>query len=137
MQRLTTAKGYLPILLERNFDNGYFPGPRGISKGFDLVSRTHVNTDMPWWNLPETIRAAVYCCSQTGDEGVGTICLRVFRDAHNALLRYLRPDLHLMAYQTRNASGQPVDLIPATADAAPGYHTGLSLIDTIGVIESL
>lgn len=137
LQRLTTAKGYLPILLERNFDNGYFPGPRGISKGFDLVSRTHVNTDMPWWNLPETIRAAVYCCSQTGDEGVGTICLRVFRDAHNALLRYLRPDLHLMAYQTRNASGQPVDLIPATADADPGYHTGLSLIDTIGVIESL
>ena len=42
-----------------------------------------------------------------------------------------------MAYQTRDAAGHPVDLIPATADADPGYHTGLSLIDAIGVIESL
>ncbi len=136
-QRLAAARQRLPVILERNFDNGYFPGPRGLSKGFDLVSRTHVNTDMPWWNLPETIRAAAYCLVQTDDEGERAICLRVFRDAHNALLHYLRPDLHLMAYQTRDAAGHPVDLIPATADADPGYHTGLSLIDAIGVIESL
>ncbi len=136
-QRLAVAKRRLPTLLERNFDNGYFPGPRGVSKGFDLVSRTHVNTDMPWWNLPETIRAAAYCLSQTDDSEEKEMCLRVFRHAHNALLHYLRPDLHLMAYQTRDAAGQPVDLIPATADADPGYHTGLSLIDAIGVIESL
>lgn len=136
-QRLVAAKRRLPRVLERNFDNGYFPGPRGISKGFDLVSRTHVNTDMPWWNLPETIRAAAYCLSQTDDEEEKGMCLRVFHDAHNAMLHYVRPDLHLMAYQTRDAAGQPVDLIPATADADPGYHTGLSLIDTIGVIKSL
>jgi mannose/cellobiose epimerase-like protein (N-acyl-D-glucosamine 2-epimerase family) len=136
-QRLVAAKRRLPRVLGRNFDNGYFPGPRGISKGFDLISRTHVNTDMPWWNLPETIRAAAYCLSQTDVEEEKAMCLRVFRDAHNAMLHYLRPDLNLMAYQTRDAAGQPVDLIPATADADPGYHTGLSLIDTIGVIESL
>ena len=136
-RRLAAARRRLPSVLERNFDNGYFPGPRGISKGFDLVSRTHVNTDMPWWNLPETIRAAAYCLGQTEDQTKKAMCLRVFRDAHNALQHYVRPDLYLMAYQTRDASGQPVDLIPATADADPGYHTGLCLIDTIGVIESL
>ena len=136
-QRLAAARGHLPTILERNFENGYLPGPRGISKGFDLASRTHVNTDMPWWNLPETLRAAAYCLDQTDDPAERTMCLQVFRDAHNAQREYVRPDLHLMAYQTRDATGRPVDLIPATADADPGYHTGLSLIDTIGVIESL
>ena len=34
-----------------------------------------------------------------------------------------------MAYQTRNASGEPTDVIPATPDADPGYHTGLAIID--------
>ena len=136
-ERLAAARRRLPTLLERNFDNGYVPGPRGVSKGFDLVSRTHLNTDMPWWNLPETIRAAAYCLEQTDDPAEKAMCLRVFRDAHNAQREYVRPDLHLMSYQTRDAAGQPVDLIPATADADPGYHTGLSLIDAIGVIESL
>ena len=135
--RLETARQRLPTVLERNFDNGYFPGAGGLSKGFDLVSRTHVNTDMPWWNLPETIRAAAYCLQHADDAAEKRMCLRVFRDAHNALRHYTRPDMHLMAYQTRDAAGRPVDLIPATADADPGYHTGLCLIDTIGVIDSL
>jgi len=92
---------------------------------------------MPWWNLPETIRAAAYCITYSEDETEKAMCLRVFRDSHNAFLKFVRPDLHLMAYQTRNASGQPVAVIPATPDADPGYHTGLSLIDTIAVVESL
>jgi hypothetical protein len=45
--------------------------------------------------------------------------------------------LHLMAYQTRNQFGHPIATIPATADADPGYHTGLSLIDTIDIVESI
>jgi hypothetical protein len=42
-----------------------------------------------------------------------------------------------MAYQTRDECGLPVAAIPATADADPGYHTGLSLLDAIDVIEKL
>jgi len=34
-----------------------------------------------------------------------------------------------MAYQTIGADGRPVATIPATPDADPGYHTGLSIID--------
>ena len=135
--RLLAASSRLPVILERNFANGYFPGPQGISKGFDLVSRRHVNTDMPWWNLPETIRAAAYCLAAAEEAETEAICLGVLRDAHNAFREYVRPDLHLMAYQTRDANGRPVDLIPATADADPGYHTGLSLIDAIAAIERL
>jgi len=136
-QRLLSAQEHMPIILERNFKNGYIPEPRGISKAFDLVSRTHLNTDMPWWNLPETIRAASLCLISAEGEKQKALCLRILRDCHNAFREFTRPDLHLMAYQTRNISGQPVDAIPATADADPGYHTGLSLIDAITAIESL
>jgi hypothetical protein len=136
-RRLETARVCMPLILERNFTNGYIPGPQGISKAFDLVSRQHLNTDMPWWNLPETLRAAAYCLTDADDGPEKAMCLGVFRDCHNAFRLFTRPDLYLMAYQTRDAAGHPVDAIPATADADPGYHTGLSLIDVIATIESL
>ena len=135
--RLAAAKAVMSRLLQRNFDNGYLPGPQGISKAFDLVTRRHLNTDMPWWNLPETIRAAAFCLAAAQDDAERTRCLRVLRDCHNAFREFVRPDLHLMAYQTRDECGLPVAAIPATADADPGYHTGLSLLDAIDVIESL
>ena len=42
-----------------------------------------------------------------------------------------------MAVQTRSGAGHPVPVIPATADADPGYHTGLSMIDVLDVLEGL
>ena len=136
-ERLRAAQQPMTTLLERNFANGYIADPGGISKAFDLVSRRHLNTDMPWWNLPETIRSAVFALQAASSGAERTRCLEVLRDAHNAFRHFVRPDLHLMAYQTRSIQGQPVDAIPATADADPGYHTGLSLIDTIQVLEEL
>ena len=130
LRRLRAAGRRMAPILARNFANGYIPGPQGVSKAFDLVSRRQLNTDMPWWNLPETIRAAAYQAQRTDGEE-REHCLAVWRDCHNAFRRFVRPDLHLMAYQTRDARGRPVDAIPATADADPGYHTGLSLIDAI------
>ena len=128
----------MPRLLERNFANGYLPGPGGICKAFDLVSRGAINTDLAWWNLPETMRAAVYCWRVAQSEGDRAMCLRILRDCHNAFVRhYVRPDLHLMAYQTRDETGKPVAVIPATADADPGYHTGLSIIDMLDVMEEI
>jgi hypothetical protein len=135
--RLEVATAHMITLLGRNFDNGYLPGPQGISKAFDLASRRQLNTDMPWWNLPETIRAAAFCLPVAGNDGERNLCLRVLCDCHNAFREFVRPDLHLMAYQTRDECGLPVASIPATADADPGYHTGLSLLDAIDVIDSL
>ncbi len=136
-ERIAEVKTQLPVVLQRNFENGFIPDPGGISKAFDLVTRRHLNTDMPWWNLPETIRAAAYCLVSAEDKTEKALCRRIFRDCHNAFLSFVRPDLHLMAYQTLDASGTPISAIPATADADPGYHTGLSLIDTIAVVENL
>ena len=134
LERIAEVRSQLPVILERNFENGFIPDPGGISKAFDLVERRHLNTDMPWWNLPETIRAAAFLLASSDDEKEKALCRRIFRDCHNAFLKFVRPDLHLMAYQTRDASGDPVSVIPATADADPGYHTGLSLIDVIEVL---
>ena len=87
-----------------------------------------MNSDMPWWSLPETMRAAIaaYHAAPNDRPTFGRIaaqCSNAF--VHN----YVKPDLNLMASQTINEAGHVVDVIPATPDADPGYHTGLSIID--------
>jgi hypothetical protein len=137
-KEIAEIEGVMPRILERNFENGFRPGPGGIVKGFDLVSRETLNSDMPWWPLPETMRSGALCYRVCGSDEDRTMCLGVLRDCHNAFVEHVvRPDLHLMAYQTRDERGQPVPVIPASADADPGYHTGLSIIDMLGVIEGL
>lgn len=133
---IARVESLMPRLLERNFANGYLPGTGGICKAFDLLSRKPVNTDMPWWNLPETMRTALYCWRLAKRDEGRRMSLHILRDCHNAFIgHFVRPDLHLMAYQTRSASGAPIPVIPATADADPGYHTGLSIIDALDVIQ--
>ena len=42
-----------------------------------------------------------------------------------------------MAYQTIDGvTAAPLDVIPATADADPGYHTGLSIIHVITALDA-
>lgn len=136
-EEIDGVESIMPDLLSHTFAGGFQPVPGGICKMFDLVSRTPANTDMPWWNLPETLRAAAYCFSIARTGAHRKNALGVFSACHNAFTRhYVRPDLHLMAYQTRDESGRVAPVIPATADADPGYHTGLSIIDVLDVLES-
>ena len=89
-ERLRAAQRPMTTLLERNFANGYIADPGGISKAFDLVSRRHLNTDMPWWNLTRNdplsrVRTASRLCS--GAER--TRCLRrccAMRTMHSVTL---------------------------------------------------
>ena len=135
---LSAAEAILPPLLSHIHSMSFQPGPGGICKSFDLVARRPINTDMPWWSLPETMRAAAYCCELTTDDKTRNTCLRVLASCHNAFIQhYVRPDVHLMAVQTRAADGTVSTAIPATADADPGYHTGLSLIDLMETLERL
>lgn len=128
LREITVVEDVLPSLLIHGFSLGFQPGPGGICKAFDLLSRRPLNTDMPWWNLPETMRAAILCWRVSRSPE----CLRVLSASHNAFIRhFVRPDRHLMAVQTRDAQGRVVPVIPATADADPGYHTGLSIIDLL------
>ena len=114
------------------FAIGYAPQAGGIIKSYDLVSRSAVNTDMPWWSLPETVRAAALGTEFTGDKSLLEIaekCLAAFFD------NYVRPEIDMMAIQTRNFRGEVVPVIPATPDADPGYHTNLSLIDALPLLR--
>lgn len=132
-QDVASFERVMPVVLRQNFENGFLD--KGINKAFDLVSRKPINTDLPWWNLPETMRAAASCRSIVSSDDDVPLCDGVFRQCHNAFVQhFVQPDLHLMAYQTITEFGDPVDVIPATADADPGYHTGLSIID---VLESV
>ena len=61
--RLHRYRNVLPDVLERNFANGFHPNGLGIAKGVDLLTRDVIHSDMPWWSLPETIRAALEALS--------------------------------------------------------------------------
>ncbi|MFH1569857.1 MAG: hypothetical protein ABIL09_17825, partial [Gemmatimonadota bacterium] len=127
-----------PAILARSFANGFQPGPGGICKAYDLVARQPRNRDMPWWSLPETMRAALLGWESVEDDAARRACLATFAACHNAFLgHYVRPDVHLMAVQTRGPDGRVSDAIPATADADPGYHTGLSLLDVVRILSDL
>lgn len=125
----------LPILL-KNFDSGYQPAGGGVCKLYDLAGREPINTDMPWWSLPETIRAAAYCMSIAETEGDRDAAMKVLTTCHDAFVtNYVKPEMHMQAVQTRDAAGNVVNVIPATPDADPGYHTGLSLIDAVRALR--
>lgn len=119
----------LPRLLRRSFELGFRPETGGIVKSYDLTGRRAINDDMPWWSLPETIRAAVEAES-AGYGGFGEIA-----DACADALwsRFTNVEQHCFAFQTRDSSGRPVRVIPAVPDLDPGYHTNLSLIDVLRI----
>ncbi len=135
-RQLHDAVRHMPLILKQNFENGFRPAPQGICKSFDLVGRRPINADMPWWSLPEAMRAAAYCWRFAQSDADRTGALRVLSACHHAFAHhFVRPELYYNAYQTRDENGQPVHVIPATADADPGYHTGLSIIDMLEIIE--
>ena len=99
----------------------------GIIKSCDLLSGKVINSDMPWWSLPETIRAAALLekfCNMDNTKIIQE-CAASFRDY------FVNPAQHYFAYQTCDKSGEPVRVIPAVPDLDPGYHTNLSLIDVL------
>lgn len=84
----------------------------------------------PWWSLPESIRAAALCWERSRSPQVMQIwqrCDAIF------FADYWRPEASI-AYQCLTPDG-PIDYVPATPDLDPGYHTGLSLLAAIDVVE--
>ena len=59
----------MPALLARAFGNGFRPTVGGICKTVDLLTRRAVDDTMPWWSLPETIRAALAAWRVADDDG--------------------------------------------------------------------
>jgi mannose/cellobiose epimerase-like protein (N-acyl-D-glucosamine 2-epimerase family) len=104
----------------------------GISLTVSVDTGAPASRYCPWWSLPETIRAAALAHERTGSRAT----LETWRRAHEAFFgRYWRGDPPI-AYQTMTADG-PIDHVPATPDLDPGYHTGLSLLAAIEVVDRL
>ncbi|NIA30425.1 MAG: hypothetical protein GWP06_11010 [Actinobacteria bacterium] len=136
-QTIERIESLMPALLQQNFRNGFNPAG-GIFESVDLLARKPINSNMPWWSLPETMRAALACHKIASTDKEKQLCLDIFAACHNAFVEhYVRPELHGMAYQTLDRFGKPVDAIPATPDADPGYHTGLSMIDCLEYLSKV
>ena len=99
----------------------------GIIKSCDLLSGKVINSDMPWWSLPETIRAAALMEKFCNVDNTKIIqeCTNSFKDY------FVNPQQHYFAYQTCDKTGKPVRVIPAVPDLDPGYHTNWSLLDVL------
>ncbi len=58
---LEELKSFMFPIFRRNFTNGFSHKSGGIIKLLDLKTRETINGEMPWWSLPETMRAALGC----------------------------------------------------------------------------
>ena len=121
-------KKIIPSILKANFKHGYRK-PGGIAKGVDAETDEIVVSSMPWWAVPETMRALVLTeklCQSTEltawTQKQYLRCLKAFKKY------YFDASPSPVAVQTIDPEGNPVAVIPATPDLDPGYHTGLSFM---------
>jgi len=122
---MSSVVSQLPSLLEVNFLLGY-SSPGGFLKSVDGIRGAPLADSLPWWSLPETMRALILVDSLCGyDERRNTW----FHDCFSSFLEFFcEPSAIPIAIQTINTKGEAIAVIPATPDLDPGYHTGLSLI---------
>jgi len=104
----------------------------GIRLLVDIPSMKPIDSRCPWWSLPETVRAAALAYEATGSSDY----LNVWKSAHDAFFTHFWRKDPPIAYQTLTDSG-PIDSVPATPDLDPGYHTGLSFLGAINVVDRL
>ncbi len=128
---ISESAGILPEVFKHVFDFG-FQRAGGIVKSFDLVSRRAINNDMPWWSLPETVRAGMQLL-KLYPEHSGGIMARVETAQRAFFTGFAAAGTHGFACQTRDRNGVPVRVIPAVPDADPGYHTNCSFIDVLNL----
>lgn len=133
-QWIGKIKELLPELITTNFAHGYRE-PGGIVKAVDGETTIPIHGSMPWWSLPEAMRAIALVedfytdgiWSEWGNRWFST-CMNAFKKF------YFEPSACEIAIQTIDSSGNAIPVIPATPDLDPGYHTGLSLISCYDVL---
>ena len=120
----------LPHVFCQVFDYGFNTKSGGICKGFDLIQRCPINSDMPWWSLPETVRAGAFLIKLYPET---TLRNEILQRSIAAAQAFSQGFLQKNGFgcQTRSADGKIINVIPAVSDADPGYHTNLSLLDVM------
>lgn len=118
----------LPSLFDANFRNG-FRAPCGMAMVVDAETQEIVNGNMPWWGIPEAIRASLLISELVPEIRDEAVRLSDELIAGFDKWYFTQSDSGI-AIQTIDPDGNPVAIIPATPDLDPGYHTGLSLISS-------
>lgn len=132
------AKAELPRILISTVAAGFAESAGGIVKAVNNRTGEVLDTAMPWWNLPETMRAALFSALATEDAGVREKCLSIFAQCHNAYFQhYLNPANMLFPYQTRSGeTGEVLDVAPAIPEGDPLYHSNLCFLEIIRRLAS-
>jgi len=125
------AKFTLPKILINSFQFGYNALHHGIFQAVDTRTKEILDENMPWWNLPETLRAATRAAVVIDDAVLKRRLLDIIAKCHNDYFTYyINPQLMYFPFRTRNGkTGCVVDVMPAVPEADPLYHSNLSFID--------
>lgn len=133
---LAEARREMPRILSSAFATGWNRRHPGLLKAVHNRTGAPIIDQMPWWNLPETMRAAAYAAAGAVDEGE--------RDRHGAILirchntyftHYPNRNYFLFPYQTLDgATGRVLDVAPAVPEGDPLYHANLSLLEMLDVL---
>jgi len=127
------AKHLLPEILIGAIKAGFCEQQEGIFKAVNNRTGEIINDDMPWWNLPEAMRAALFAAKATSCPDTRRECIDIYAKCHNAYFRhYLNPDMMLFPFQTRSGkSGQVLNCAPAIPEGDPLYHSNISFLDIL------
>ena len=138
-QLIQRAKRELPRVLISSTGLGWNAAFGGLHKAVDNATGAVLNDEMPWWSLPETMRAAARSAEVAEDAATADRCLELLRLCHNAYFgRYLNRDKMLFPFQTiSGSSGEVVDKVPAVPEGDPLYHSNLALLDMLTVLDRL
>ncbi|MDD2231704.1 MAG: hypothetical protein PHT39_04775 [Sphaerochaetaceae bacterium] len=121
-------KAIMPSVLKANFRHG-FRKPGGIAKGVDAETNEVLVSSMPWWAVPETMRALVLTEKLCSSDAFTSWAQRQYLRCLKAFKKYyFDASPSPIAVQTIDTEGKAVAVIPATPDLDPGYHTGLSFM---------
>jgi mannose/cellobiose epimerase-like protein (N-acyl-D-glucosamine 2-epimerase family) len=133
------ARRDLPALLLRAAAAGYNARHPGMYKGVNNRTGAPINRDMPWWNLPETMRAAVRACAAAETAAAQAQCLEIFRLCHNAYFsRYPNRANWLFPCQTIDgATGQVINVAPAVPEGDPLYHANCAFLDMLDALAGM
>jgi mannose/cellobiose epimerase-like protein (N-acyl-D-glucosamine 2-epimerase family) len=133
------ARRDLPKILLRGVALGYNTRHPGMYKGVDNRTGEPMNTEMPWWNLAEAMRAAVRAAAVAETDSIRVQCLEAFRLCHNAYFsNYPNRDNMLFPFQTLDGrTGRVLDVVPAVPEGDPLYHANGAFLDMLEVVERL
>lgn len=132
------AKEVLPQILLSAVAAGFNERWGGICKALDNRTGRALDASMPWWNLPETMRAALFAAEESSDQASEDECLRVFAKCHNAYFtNYPNRANGLFPFQTRSGeTGEVLDAAPAVPEGDPLYHTNLCVFEILSILET-